>query len=132
MRARKSADDADCDEAPTSLRPELDERGNLAGLKSLSPGIQPEANMQRDLRDGLSRRSLVRLTAALAGAGGAIALGARAYAQSKTSQKEAEYQSQPKSGQACATCANFSPPDGCKLVEGKVSSGGWCKLYAPK
>jgi hypothetical protein len=88
--------------------------------------------MERDLRTGLSRRSLVRLTAALAGAAGASALAARADAQSKTPQKEAEYQPQPKNGQMCTSCANFEPPNACKLVDGKISPSGWCKLYAPK
>jgi hypothetical protein len=43
-----------------------------------------------------------------------------------------QYQDQPKNGQVCATCTHFVAPSGCVLVEGTISPGGWCSLYAPK
>ena len=47
----------------------------------------------------------------------------------KSSKLEAQYQDQPKDIRSCATCTLFTAPDGCKVVEGKVSPDGWCKLY---
>jgi len=47
----------------------------------------------------------------------------------KSSKQEAQYQDQPKDIRACATCTLFTAPDECKVVEGKVSPDGWCKLY---
>jgi hypothetical protein len=31
-----------------------------------------------------------------------------------------------------AGCMHFAPPDGCKLVDGKVSAPGSCILFAAK
>lgn len=55
-----------------------------------------------------------------------------AWSQGKTSQQAANYQDQPKNGQQCSGCENFIAPDRCNLVEGKISSEGWCRLYTPK
>jgi hypothetical protein len=70
---------------------------------------------------------------------GELALGAaavtaatRALAQQKVSQADAKYQGQPKGQQHCDNCINFQPPNACKLVEGEVSTNGWCQLYSPK
>jgi len=29
----------------------------------------------------------------------------------------------------CDACRHFTKPRGCKLVEGDISPGGWCKLF---
>jgi hypothetical protein len=70
------------------------------------------------------------LGASLALASGALCL--QAAAQAKMSKVQAKYQDQPKEGQRCDGCMHFARPDGCKLVEGKVSASGWCILYAAK
>jgi hypothetical protein len=75
------------------------------------------------------RRAL--LGVGLAAAGGAIC--ARAVAQqSKLPKDQAKYQDQPKGGQRCDGCVQFVAPDGCKVVDGKISPAGWCMLYAAK
>jgi hypothetical protein len=60
-----------------------------------------------------------------------LALGgaALAAAQEKMSQKEAQYQDQPKDIRMCATCTLFLPPNACKVVQGVVSPNGWCRLF---
>lgn len=63
--------------------------------------------------------------AALALAGGA----GRALGQAQVSQENAKYQDSPKDGKKCAGCKHFKPPDGCRLVAGKISANGWCRLW---
>jgi hypothetical protein len=76
-----------------------------------------------------SRRAVLWTTvAALA----AVAIPPRAGAQTKIAQKLVQYQQKPKGAQACDNCLHFVPPDGCKMVEGKINPKGWCALYAPK
>ena len=43
-----------------------------------------------------------------------------------------QYQDTPKKGQDCEKCLQFTPPDGCKLVGGKINPKGWCLLFALK
>jgi len=75
-----------------------------------------------------SRRQLL-----LAGVGLAVALApGRTAAQQKMAQKLVQYQQKPKGTQECDTCLHFVPPDGCKMVEGKINPKGWCALFAPK
>ena len=47
-------------------------------------------------------------------------------------QQQVQYQDTPKKGQDCEKCLQFTPPDGCKLVAGKINPKGWCLLFAPK
>ena len=42
------------------------------------------------------------------------------------------YQSSPKDGRQCDDCMLFQAPDACKVVDGKISASGWCKLWAKK
>ena len=42
------------------------------------------------------------------------------------------YQNSPKGSQSCANCQLFIPPASCRLVEGSISSHGWCKLWVGK
>lgn len=53
-------------------------------------------------------------------------------AAAKTDQKTAQYQDQPKDGKMCGGCSQFTSPDGCKIVDGKISANGWCQLFTPK
>lgn len=75
---------------------------------------------------GAKRRALLGVGLAAAGA----AICAPASPQQKLAKGQAKYQDKPKDGQRCDNCVHFVPPDGCKLVEGKVSPSGWCTLYA--
>jgi hypothetical protein len=74
------------------------------------------------------RRAVLGVGLVLAGS----AIFMRAAAQAKISKAQAKYQDKPKDGQRCDGCVHFVTPDGCKLVEGKVSPSGWCTLYAAK
>ena len=76
----------------------------------------------------VKRRAMLGAGLALA----SVAMFMQATSQAKMSQGQAKYQDQPKDGQRCDGCMHFAPPDGCKLVEGKVSAFGWCTLYAAK
>ena len=68
------------------------------------------------------------------GALGVLALVAPAPvgAQPKIDPKLVKYQLTPKADQECDRCLHFIPPDGCKMVAGKISPKGWCALFAPK
>jgi len=60
-------------------------------------------------------------------------LGTRpADAQQKATKQQVQYQETPKKGQDCEKCLQFTPPDGCKLVGGKINPKGWCLLFALK
>jgi len=82
----------------------------------------------------LSRRVLFqRVTSYALGASFLHGIGiSRAFAQAKVPQKTAAYQSTPKGDQRCDGCNNFQAPNGCKLVEGEISSQGWCSLFTKK
>jgi hypothetical protein len=77
----------------------------------------------------ISRRVML---AELALGAAAATAATRATAQQKVGQADAKYQGQPKGQQHCDNCINFQPPNACKLVEGEVSTNGWCQLYSPK
>ncbi len=84
----------------------------------------------------VSRRTLLRSAATIAS--GAVVLAAAITAthaeadSSKMTQAAAAYQTSPKSGQRCDSCAFFKAPSSCQLVDGTISPVGWCKFYAKK
>ena len=78
---------------------------------------------------GISRRAWLGGAAMVVGVGACLASTA---ASAKTAQADAKYQDSPKGQSKCGTCAQFQPPDACKLVDGKISENGWCQLYTPK
>jgi hypothetical protein len=84
-----------------------------------------------------SRRSMLR-NFALTTAGGAAILGTTvigvrvAAAQTKTPQKAVGYQDMPKGAQQCDNCTNFAAPASCKVVDGNISSTGWCTMFSKK
>ncbi|HEY4029792.1 MAG TPA: hypothetical protein VGM25_05575 [Caulobacteraceae bacterium] len=72
------------------------------------------------------RQVLIGLAAAgLAAATPALA----AKPRKRLSKKATLYQDCPKDIRSCASCTLFVRPDRCKVVVGKVSPDGWCKLY---
>jgi hypothetical protein len=90
---------------------------------------------RKSAAEGMPRRTLLKI--GLFGAGGAALLGASlaalpAAAATKMSQKAARYQATPKGAQRCDGCNQFESPSACKVVDGDVSSAGWCLLYVAK
>lgn len=48
----------------------------------------------------------------------------------KISKVQAQYQDQANGDQMCSNCINFVGPNSCRIVEGSISPGAWCKLWA--
>jgi hypothetical protein len=83
----------------------------------------------------LSRRRLLRGAAWIAGGGALLGGGliaSTASAQTKLSQKAANYQTTPKGSARCNVCTQWEQPSSCKVVQGTVEATGWCSLYVPK
>ena len=81
----------------------------------------------------VSRRNLLR--GATLAAGGAAFLAATMTAQraeAKMAQTAAGYQATPKDGKRCADCAVFVAPSSCRLVDGTISSDGYCRFFVKK
>ncbi len=83
-----------------------------------------------------SRRSTLRKAVLTAG-GAALLVTAmgecrKAQAQSKMAQKAVGYQDSPQGAESCGNCIQFMAPASCKIVEGSISPGAWCKVYAKK
>ena len=81
-----------------------------------------------------SRRSLLRSAVALAGAAtcAALSMNRQAWAQAKASKAAMKYQDKPNGDQKCSNCLQFVAPDGCKVVEGKISPDGYCIAWVKK
>jgi hypothetical protein len=77
----------------------------------------------------LSRRSLLQGAAAAAGIVGATPN--LAEAQPKISKVAVNYQDHPDGDKRCDKCAQFQPPDACKMVEGTISPQGSCRIFMP-
>ena len=54
-----------------------------------------------------------------------------AAAAPKISKKAVAYQDHPDGDKECAKCAQFQPPDACKMVEGPISPQGSCRIFVP-
>ena len=80
----------------------------------------------------LCRRALLRYAV---GAAGSVAIcGATsnpATAAPKISKKAVAYQDHPDGDKRCEKCAQFQPPDACKMVEGPITPQGYCRLFVP-
>jgi high potential iron-sulfur protein len=79
----------------------------------------------------LSRRTILAHGAGCAAGAAALLLPARP-AAAKMSQPSVAYQDSPKGDQQCSNCSLFQEPEGCTLVDGKVSPAGWCKFWVKK
>jgi hypothetical protein len=44
--------------------------------------------------------------------------------------QQAEYQDRPDGIYSCGMCTLFEKPNACKVVEGEISTDGWCKAFA--
>jgi hypothetical protein len=78
----------------------------------------------------LSRRSLLRTTAAAAGL--LCANPDLAEAQPKISKVAVNYQDHPDGDKRCDKCTQFLAPDTCKMVEGTISPQGSCRIFMPR
>jgi hypothetical protein len=89
------------------------------------------ADIRRDFgeRNMLSRRSIMAKIASAIAASPLLAAVA-VCAADKMTRTQAEYQDTPNGIYSCGLCSLFEAPDGCKVVEGKVSKDGWCKAFA--
>ena len=80
----------------------------------------------------LCRRALLRY--ALGATSGVAICGASqnpAAAAPKISKQAVAYQDHPDGDKQCEKCAQFQPPDACKMVEGPVSPQGSCRIFQP-
>ena len=77
-----------------------------------------------------SRRAFLRLsTICLVAAPGLAAVGT-AHAN-KADKVDLAYRDKPGAGgKSCSTCASFVAPKGCKVVDGEISTQGWCIAYS--
>ena len=80
----------------------------------------------------LCRRALLQYALGTAG-GVAICFAPPkpAVAAPKISKKSVAYQDHPDGDKECAKCAQFQPPDACKMVEGPISPQGSCRIFVP-
>jgi hypothetical protein len=77
-----------------------------------------------------TRRSVLQIGAAVAGALSLLGLSGRSAQAAKVGQASVGYQGSPKGAQNCANCRLFEAPNACKQVEGVVSPSGWCKIWS--
>ena len=76
-----------------------------------------------------SRRKVVG--AVVKGVSAGLLLGiSRTQASEKMTRQQAQYQDTPKGIYSCELCSLFEAPKSCKVVEGEISKGGWCKAFA--
>ena len=75
-----------------------------------------------------SRRHIIGTMGKVVAASPLFAIASRA--ADKMTRTQAEYQDTPNGIYSCGLCSLFEAPDGCKVVEGKVSKDGWCKAFA--
>lgn len=54
----------------------------------------------------------------------------RTEASEKMTRQQAEYQDRPGGIYSCGMCTLFEKPNACKVVEGEISTDGWCKAFA--
>jgi hypothetical protein len=50
----------------------------------------------------------------------------------KISKVAVNYQDHPDGDKRCDKCAQFQPPDACKVVEGSISPQGSCRIFILK
>ena len=72
-----------------------------------------------------------KVVARLRGAGHDVLAAApnTASAQPKISKVAVNYQDHPDGDKRCDRCAQFQPPDACKVVDGPVSPQGSCRIF---
>jgi hypothetical protein len=81
----------------------------------------------------LSRRSILKQAALVAGATLAATLfpSKEVFAQ-KASKEAMKYQDRPSGDKQCSNCAQFVPSNSCQIVEGMISPQGYCMSWQKK
>lgn len=83
-------------------------------------------------RCGFSRRLLLQSAVVSIGAvAGIIESRQPANAAPKISKTAVGYQDHPEGDKHCGKCRQFVAPDSCKVVDGPVSSQGFCRIFMP-
>jgi hypothetical protein len=75
-----------------------------------------------------SRRQIIRAAVGGLSAGLMFQI-SQAHASDKMTRQQAEYQDTPSGLYSCGMCTQFEAPKSCKVVEGDISSDGWCKAF---
>jgi hypothetical protein len=75
-----------------------------------------------------SRREVIRTAVSGVSAGLIFAI-SKAGAADKMTRQQAEYQDSPNGLYSCGMCTLFEAPKSCKVVDGDISSEGWCKAF---
>jgi hypothetical protein len=79
----------------------------------------------------LCRRTFLQYAAgAASGVTISVAL-TTASAAPKVSKQAVAYQDHPDGDKRCESCAQFQPPDACKMVDGQISPQGSCRIFIP-
>ena len=78
----------------------------------------------------LSRRSLFKEAASVAGATAILFTAGYSALAAKMSRPSVSYQPSPKNGAKCSNCSLFQAPNACQSVEGPISPNGWCNIYS--
>jgi hypothetical protein len=104
-------------------------RGARRGVEWSSHSRNHQERFMND-KQKVSRRTVLMVLAGAACTG--LASGRTAWAQQKASKEAMKYQDRPNGEQKCSNCLQFVAPDGCKVVDGKISPEGWCIAYAKK
>ena len=86
-----------------------------------------------DTDSKLSRRSILKEAALVAGATLAATLfpNKEVFAQ-KASKEAMKYQDHPSGDKQCSNCAQFIPSSSCQIVEGVISPQGYCMSWQKK
>src|SRR5262249_15769891 len=79
----------------------------------------------------LGRRALLRRILVAAGASALFDTPSPAAAAPKISQKAVAYQDHPEGDKRCEKCAQFQPPNACKMVDGAINPQGYCRIFMP-
>jgi hypothetical protein len=80
----------------------------------------------------LRRRALLQFAVSAAGAATVLYKSPNAAsAAPKISKQAVAYQDHPNDDKRCDRCAQFQPPDACKMVEGAISPQGSCRIFMP-
>jgi hypothetical protein len=77
-----------------------------------------------------TRRDLLLSAIAAATAAAGVSFDpATATSMMKISQVAVAYQDHPDGDKQCSKCAQFLPPQSCKMVDGTISPQGYCRIF---
>ena len=90
------------------------------------------SNEMEDQDESATRRTLLQWAVATVSAAAVVAVQTqRASGTIKISKAAVAYQDHPQGDKQCAKCLQFVAPNSCKMVDGVVSSQGFCRIFTP-